>query len=130
MPSEIYAAYAFATKLRTAGRSLPKVHLIVKNRLTQYMGAASAYAAVLDAIEKDVEKLLKSNADIFVFDDIDTGFVEIRDFQTTGVVAFAKGQPFSKVVVGKQNINGHRVQVKDDYLKNAKEAIDNLVAKL
>src|SRR3546814_3426995 len=54
LPSEIYAAYAFATKLKDAGRDLPKFHLIVKNRITQYMGEASAYAAVLSQIEKDV----------------------------------------------------------------------------
>lgn len=130
LPSEIYAAYAFATKLKAANRPLPKVHLIVKNRLTQYMGAASAYAAVLDAIEKDVAKLLKSNPEIFVFKKIEKGFVEIRDFQTTGVVAFAKGLPFSKVQVGKQTINGHRVQVKDEYLENAKKAMEELVARL
>jgi hypothetical protein len=46
------------------------------------------------------------------------------------VVAFAKGLPFSKLPVGKQTINGHRVQVKEDYLLNAKTAIDALVAKL
>lgn len=127
LPSEIYAAYAFATKLKAAGRPLPKVHLIVKNRLTQYMGAASAYAAVLDAIEKDVDKLLKSNPEIFNFTDIESGFVEVRDFQTTGVVAFAKGLPFAKVQVGKQTINGHRVQVKKEYLDNANKAMDGLV---
>ena len=32
--------------------------------------------------------------------------------------------------VGKQTINGHRVQVKEDYLSNAKSAMDELVAKL
>ena len=130
LPSEIYAAYAFATKLKAANRPLPKVHLIVKNRLTQYMGAASAYAAVLDAIEKDVEKLLKSNPDIFGFTNVVDGFVEVRDFQTTGVVAFAKGQPFSKVQVGKQSINGHRVQVKQEYLDNARTAMREMVSHL
>lgn len=130
LPSEIYSAYAFATKLKDAKRSLPKVHLIVKNRLTQYMGAASAYAAVLDAIEKDVENLLKSNPEIFTFTKIEPGFVEIRDFQTTGVVAFAKGLPFSKLPVGKQTINGHRVQVKEGYLTNAKDAMEGLVSRL
>ncbi|MBN8948571.1 ParA family protein [Rhodanobacter sp. UC4450_H17] len=130
LPSEIYAAYAFATKLKHAQRPLPKVHLIVKNRLTQYMGAASAYAAVLQAIESDVGKLLKSNPEIFAFKKLEAGFVEIRDFQTTGVVAFAKGLPFSKLPIGKQTINGHRVQVKEDYLRNAKKAMDDLVAKL
>jgi cellulose biosynthesis protein BcsQ len=130
LPSEIYAAYAFATKLRAAGRDLPKVHLVVKNRLTQYMGAASAYAAVLTSIEKDVKKLLKSNPEIFTFSLLTNGFVEIRDFQTTGVVAFAKGLPFSKVQVGKQSIVGHRVQVKDEYLQNARQAMKTLVSKL
>lgn len=130
LPSEIYAAYAFATKLKAAERALPKVHLIVKNRLTQYMGAASAYAAVLDAIENDVGKLLKSNPEIFNFKNVSKGFVEVRDFQTTGVVAFAKGLPFSQVQVGKQTINGHRVQVKKDYLVNANIAMDGLVAAL
>lgn len=130
LPSEIYAAYAFATKLKEAKRPLPKVHLIVKNRLTQYMGAASAYAAVLDAIEKDIGKLMKSNPEIFAFKKLDAGFVEVRDFQTTGVVAFAKGMPFSVLPVGKQSINGHRVQVKEEYLLNAMVAMDALVAKL
>ncbi|MCX7292002.1 ParA family protein [Janthinobacterium sp.] len=127
LPSEIYAAYAFSTKLLKAGRQLPKVHVIAKNRLTQYMGAASAYAAVLAAIQQDVAKLLKSHPDIFSFKKIDAGFVEIRDFQTTGVVAFAKGLPFSKLKVGKQSINGHRVQVKDEYLTNAKNSMQQLV---
>lgn len=130
LPSAIYAAYAFATKLKAADRPLPKVHLIIKNRLTQYMGAASAYAAVLDSIEKDVAKLIKSNPEIFNFKTVGKGFVEIRDFQTTGVVAFAKGLPFAAVHVGKQTINGHRVQVKKEYLDNANTAMKDLVARL
>ncbi|WP_038212797.1 ParA family protein [Xenophilus azovorans] len=130
LPSDIYSAFSFATKLRDAGRPLPKVHLIVKNRLTQYMGAASAYAAVLEAIEGDVEVLLQTHPDIFTFANVEDGFVEVRDFQTTGVVAFAKGKPFLEVSVGKQAINGHRVQVKEDYLLNAISAIKGLVDRL
>ena len=130
LPSEIYASYAFATKLKDAGRQLPKVHLIAKNRITQYMGSASAYAAVLAAIQGDVETLLKNYPDIFTFKEIRNGLVEIRDFQTTGVVAFAKGLPFSKVQPGKQTINGHRVQVKQEYLLNCIEALDSLVSEL
>jgi cellulose biosynthesis protein BcsQ len=130
LPSEIYASYAFATKLRDAGRPLPKVHLIAKNRITQYMGSASAYAAVVAAIESDVSRLLRSNPEIFSFTAIESGVVDIRDFQTTGVVAFAKGIPFSKVQAGKTTINGHRVQVKSDYLENCRNAIEGLVAQL
>lgn len=130
LPSEIYTAYAFAAKLKAAERKLPQVHLIAKNRLTQYMGPASAYAAVLDAIDEDIKKLMKSNPKIFTFKNIDDGFTEIRDFQTTGVIAFAKGQPFSQVSTGKQTIGGHRVTVKNEYLENAKDAIETLVSHL
>ncbi len=130
LPSAIYASYAFATKLRNAKRHLPKVHLIAKNRITQYMGPASAYRAVLNSIQMDIQRLLKTDPYIFSFSVIGEGFVEIRDFQTTGVIAFAKGLPFSKVQVGNQSIGKHRVQVKEDYLVNCKEAIEHLVDKL
>ncbi len=128
LPSEIYASYAFATKLQQANRSLPKVHLIVRNRITQYMmSPASAYAAVFNAIKNDISSLLKTHPTIFSFQSIDKGFAEVRDFQTTGVVAFAKGLPFSQLQATKQSINGHRVQVKQEYLENSRNAIEELV---
>lgn len=130
LPSEIYSSYAFATKLQDANRSLPKVHLLVKNRLTQYMGPASAYVAVLRAIEDDADKLLKTNPEIFTFAAVEKGIVNVRDFQTTGVVAFAKGLPFSRLETGKQSINGHRVQVKEEYLIDCKNAINDIYRKI
>jgi cellulose biosynthesis protein BcsQ len=130
LPSEIYASYAFATKLKEANRQLPKVHLIAKNRITQYMGSASAYAAVLGAIENDISTLIKTHPKIFSFEEMHDGFVDIRDFQTTGVVAYAKGLPFSKLAAGKQSINGHRVAVKQDYLDNSKKSMKKLIDKL
>ena len=130
LPSEIYTAYAFATKLTNAGRTLPKVHLIAKNRLTQYMGPASAYAAVLKSIEQDVQTLLKSNPAMFSFSKLSDGLVDIRDFQTTGVVAFAKGCPFYMLPAGRLDIGGHRVRVSDDYKKHSVKAIDDIVVHL
>jgi cellulose biosynthesis protein BcsQ len=130
LPSPIYSTYAFNTKLQAAGRTLPQVHLIIKNRLTQYMGPASAYFAVLQAIDADLMKLLKSNPDYFTFDKLVNATVDIRDFQTTGVVAFARGCPFSRLDSGKQNIGGHRVQVKEVYRQNAIAAITDLASKL
>lgn len=130
LPSPIYATFAFNTKLEQAGRSLPQVHLIVKNRLTQYMGPASAYAAVLTEIDDDIGGLIKTHPKFFTFKKPAGGTVEIRDFQTTGVVAFAKGCPISRLQAGKQDIGGHRVQVKEDYRHNCELAIDNLAKKL
>jgi cellulose biosynthesis protein BcsQ len=130
LPSPIYATFAFNTKLQQAGRKLPQVHLIVKNRLTQYMGPASAYAAVLTEIDDDIEVLIKSHPQYFTFKKPAGGTVEIRDFQTTGVVAFAKGCPISRLQAGKQDIGGHRVQVKEDYRQNCELAVDHLAKKL
>lgn len=130
LPSPIYATYAFHTKLTTTERPLPRVHLIAKNRLTQYMGPASAYAAVLHAIETDIEMLQSDNPDLFTFDDVDAGMVNVRDFQTTGVVAFAKGLPFSQLKPGKQSVGGHRVEVNDPYRLQCLAAVDDLVAHL
>jgi cellulose biosynthesis protein BcsQ len=130
LPSDIYATYAFATRLRDAGRNLPKVHLIAKNRITQYMGSASAYAAVLRSIDHDVDALMVSNPDIFTFVDRKDGVVDIRDFQTTGVVAFARGCPFYSLSSGKLDVTGQRVRIKEEYRVNCVNAMEELVATL
>ncbi|HSH87590.1 MAG: ParA family protein [Methylophilus sp.] len=128
LPSQVYSKYTFATKLNAASRSLPKIHLILKNRLTQYMGPASAYNAVLSGIDTDLNNLISNYPHHFTFSNINNGVVDVRDFQTTGVVAFARGCPFSRMPTGKLTISGHRVQVKPEYRDNALEAIDNIVS--
>lgn len=130
LPSPIYATYAFNTKLISAGRQLPQVHLIAKNRITQYMGPASAYAAVLQGIDHDINALIGTHPQYFTFSNVQQGTANIRDFQTTGVVAFAKGLPFSLLRAGKQTINNHRVQVKEEYRQQVMVSVNAMVAKL
>ncbi|MBI3532206.1 MAG: ParA family protein [Burkholderiales bacterium] len=130
LPSEVYTKYTFAAKLREAGRHPPRVHLILKNRLTQYMGAASAYQAVLSGIDDDISSLLQTYPQFFTFSRVDDGIVDIRDFGTTGVVAFARGTPFAVMQTGKLSISGHRVDVKDAYRLLALQAIDEIVKNL
>ncbi|MEH1932786.1 MAG: ParA family protein [Nostoc sp.] len=127
LPSEVYSKYAFANKLEQSNRSLPQVHIVAKNRITQYMGPASAYAAVLRSIEQDVASLINSNHEIFTFPEVEQGIVSIRDFQTTGVVAFARGCPFYRLPSGKLDIGGRRVQVQEKYKNDCIKAIDALV---
>jgi len=130
LPSPIYAKHSFASKLKAAKRDLPKVHLVVKNRLTQYMGPASAYSAVLASIDTQLNRLLSDNPTIFTFDSIKKGILDVRDFGTTGVVAFSKGQSFSKLSAGRHNISGRRVQVKEDYRIDAVKAVHRLAKRL
>lgn len=130
LPSEIYTRFAFAEKMKDAGRELPKVHMILKNRLTQYMGPASAYATVLTAIDRDVKVLLEDHPDIFSFTSVDDGMINVRDFQTTGVVSSARGCPFYSLKSGRLDILGQRVQVREDYRQLCIQNIDEIVSKL
>lgn len=133
LPGDRTANAAFvqaSLRAQDAGRELPKVHVIAKNRLTQYMGPASAYAAVLRSIDDDVRALLKANPSMFTFGKVDDGVVNIRDFQTAGVVSFARGCPFYAQKPGKLDVMGKRVRVDPDYLQNCVEAVQELVDRL
>jgi hypothetical protein len=130
LPSTIYNQYAYNAKISNAGLFLPKIHLVVKNRLTQYMGPASAYHSVLTSINTDMQTILQSNPEIFTFDQIENGIADVRDFQTTGVVAFARATPFSRLSVGRHDIFGNETQVRQDYLENCKSSMNNMVDKL
>jgi len=130
LPAPIYNQYAFNTKIMTAGKQLPKIHLVVKNRLTQYMGPASAYASVLTSIDNDLNAILLANPQHFTFGNITNGLVDVRDFQTTGVVAFAKASPFSRLNAGNHNIFGNNTQVQQEYLTNCINAINGIASLL
>lgn len=131
LPSEIYTAYAFKTKLENESRPLPKIHLIVKNRITQYMTDASAYNAVLVSIESEISNLMNNQMkDNFTFSNIEDGVVSIRDFQTTGVVAFARGCPFYLLKSGYLTIQGKRIQVTAANIALMRDSINEIVAKI
>lgn len=130
LPSATFAQHNFASQLKAAGRGSPKFHLFPKNRLTQYMGPASAYHAVLLEIDTMIENILVSHPDVATFSSVSDSNVEIRDFQTTGVVAFAQGIPFTRLKAGKHQLPGREVQVKSDYLTNCIDAMNELVNKL
>jgi len=130
LPSTIYTQFSFTSKLEAANRALPKVHLIAKNRITQYMGSASAYGTVLRSIDDVVSDMMRQMPEKFSFNVIGDGMVEVRDFQTTGVVAFAKGVPLFKLEPGYAKIMGKKIWIRDDYLANCLEHVDTLTNKL
>lgn len=130
LPSAMYDEFSFSRKLIDGRRKLPQVHLIVKNRLTQYMGPASAYQNVLTSIDEDIVGVMRTNPFMFTFTNVTQGILEMRDFHTTGAVAFALGKPFSRMSSGVAVIRDGETQIRSDYLKNCQEAIDNLVSML
>lgn len=130
LPSAIYQQHNFASQLQAVGRSAPKFHLFPKNRLTQYMGPASAYHSVLTEIDTMIGDMIKNSPGVVTFSQLADAVTDIRDFQTTGVVAFAQGLPFTKMRAGKYQMPGREVQVRADYLQNCIDAMNDMVAKL
>ena len=94
------------------------------------MGAASAYATVLNEINKDIVSLLETYPSIFEFDCITDGIIDVRDFQTTGVVAAARGCPFQKLKAGRLEVMGKRVAVREEYRQNYIKNINLIVRRM
>lgn len=82
------------------------------------MGAASAYATVLQEIVKELETILNTNPKIFDFSSKEEGIIDVRDFQTTRVVSVARGCPFQKMNSGRVNIIDKRVIIREEYKTN------------
>lgn len=130
LPSPIYQQHNFASQLQASGRNAPRFHLFPKNRLTQYMGPASAYHAVLTEIDNMISTILAQNPNVVTFTSLANAVVDIRDFQTTGVVAFAQGLPFTTMSAGNYQLPGRNVQIRADYLQNCIDAMNTLVGRL
>ena len=126
LPSDIYARHNFQSRMSAASLPLPKVHLIAKNRLTQYIKVAKSYSAVLDGIDDDIKALLKSSPSFFTFTKLNDGVFNVKDFQTAGVVAFARGTPFVNMQSGTLSVATQRVQVNKDQLDEDREIVDTL----
>ena len=129
LPSSIYASYSFNSELTNAGMSLPQIHLIVKNRITQYMGTAAAYRGVLASIDQEINTLMNANNQYFSSNDV---IMEVRDFQTSGVAAFAEAKSFRQLVNDRRirMIGGERVQLDINQIRNNQQSIAGIVARL
>jgi cellulose biosynthesis protein BcsQ len=130
IPNPIYNTYLFSTIIQGANRQLPQVHILVRNRMTQYMGEASAYGAVLNHITQDVQLLIQSNPQLFTFSAVSPNILSVTDFGTTGVVAFAEGTPFNRLRAGNHTINGRVTRVNRTMLSDCIGEINQIVALL
>lgn len=130
LPSDVYAQHNFHSRMQNAELGLPQVHLVAKNRLTQYIDTAKSYAAVLSGIKSDLAGIVKDSPSNFTFSSVKDGLFEIRDFQTSGVVAFARGTPFVTMKAGTLSVAGQRVKVNAKQLDDNRKVIRNLATRL
>ncbi|WP_323981668.1 ParA family protein [Aeromonas media] len=139
-PHPFFGNYTFAAKASQRGMSLPKVHLAIGNRFTQFKGAAAAFAAFSEATadqlysEFNIDKNRFSPYPVMAKDKdefLSTYVVELRDFNTAGVVAAHIGTPLSKMKQDYYPVhNDPDVKVNKDQLTLGLTAVDNVVSRI
>lgn len=135
-PHPIYGSWTYAAKAAALGMIVPQIHAIVGNRLTQYEGAASAFAALSDATADALFNAYRISPSYFtnrgpapqnVQQFRDQYSVALRDFNTAGVVAAHVGRPLSQLHGGYYPVHGQRIQVKDERVVECQRAVDSLI---
>lgn len=138
-PHPIYGSWTFAALAQTHKTNIPKIHLVVGNRLTQYDGAASAFSALSDATAQTLYAIYNANPNYFTsnpnpinnIQDFRDNYSEaLRDFNTSGVVTSHLGQRLNQMTGGYYQVYGQRVQINRSRVEECLSAIDNIIARL
>lgn len=105
-PHPVYGNWTFASQAQNHGIAIPQIHVVVGNRLTQHVGAATAFEALSDATADTLFAQFSRHPQYFTPRQIPVtnmaGFrdqysVSLRDFNTAGVVAAHLGRPLSQL---------------------------------
>jgi hypothetical protein len=113
------------------------IHVVVGNRLTQFLGAAAAFSALSNATSDTLFAAYQSHPSFFTrrpqkaksvkaFRD-DYSLV-LRDFNTAGVVASHLGRPLSSMPQGYYEVHGTDVKVNSSQVTECEKALDELLA--
>ena len=138
-PHPIYGAWTYASNATKYNLSIPQIHAVVGNRLTQHLGAATAFSALSDATANTLYQAYQANPVRFThrkylastLEEFRSSFtVALRDFNTAGVVSAHLGLPLSRLTGGHYYIHGDRVQINNDRVEECSRAVDDLVSML
>lgn len=133
----IYGTWTFAAQAEKHKLPVPKIHVVVGNRLTQYGGAATAFQSLSDATADTLFAAYRKHPSYFTDrkpkpKSVDTFrreySVALRDFNTAGVVSAHLGRPLSKMEQGYYSVHGTDVKVNADRVKECADALDGLLA--
>ncbi len=135
-----FGGYTFAAKVHSRTMNIPKVHLAIGNRFTQYKGAAAAFAAFSEATADQLWGEYSANPLRFApraskptdrASFLQDYVGELRDFNTAGVVAAHHGSPLSKMRQDYYSVhNDPEVKVNRQQINAGLDAIDKVVARL
>lgn len=135
----VYGNYTFSSKVNNFGIDRPKIAYLLGNRFTQQKGAAHAFKALsneaiqkmYNEYQKNPDRFIECNSTINNQEDFEKYFsIELRDFNSAGVVAANQGLPLSKMDKHDYHVYGERIQVSKEQRKLCKDVIIDLVSKL
>lgn len=135
----VYGKYTFASKAQSNDLVLPKISFLLGNRFTQKKGAAHAFKALSNEAIQKMYSEFENNPDKFEIRDrpitnieeFENAYsVELRDFNSAGVVAANQGLPLSKMDKHSYTVYGELIQVSKEQRRLCKETIVDLVRKL
>ncbi|VEE16614.1 ParA family protein [Ectopseudomonas mendocina] len=135
-PHPIYGSWTYAAQAQRHGMTIPQIHTIVGNRLTQYDGAATAFMALSDATADTLFSAYLTHPSYFtsrktpasnIHDFRNQYSVALRDFNTAGVVAAHLGIPLSKLTQGYHAVHGTQVKVNAERVDECLSAIDDVI---
>lgn len=135
----VYGNYTFAAKVNSFDIERPKIALLLGNRFTQKKGAAHAFKALsneavqkmYEEYRKNPDRFISTDSDINERDHFESEFsVELRDFNSAGVVAANQGMPLSKMNKHEYQVYGEKIQVSKEQRELCKKAILGLVSRL
>jgi hypothetical protein len=77
-----------------------------------------------------VKSILSDYPDFFTFSTVDNGMQEVKDFQASGMVAFARGTPFVSMNSGTLSVASQRVKVNKDELDENRAIVKAVATRL
>ena len=135
-PHPIYGSWTYAAQAQRHGITVPQIHVIVGNRLTQYGGAAAAFSALSDATADTLFSAYNTHPSYFTSRKAHKKSVAafrsdysvaLRDFNTAGVVASHLGRPLSQLPGGYYDVHGTSVQINANRVSECETALDQLI---
>jgi hypothetical protein len=135
-PHPIYGSWTYAALANSNSVAVPKIHIVVGNRLTQHRGAATAFSALSNATTNTLFAAYSSHPNYFtsrpgsvrtLAEFRDNYSVALRDFNTAGVVSAHLGRPLSSMTQGYYTVSGQRTKVNSDRITECENALDDLL---
>lgn len=138
-PHPIYVSWTFAEVAKQQKVEIPQIHLLIGNRLTQFEGPATAFAALSDATATAPYDIYKQNPSYFVNatkaistkEQFNNHYsITLRDFNTAGVVCAHLGRLLSSMKQGYYKVYNVDVKVNSEKIQECLKAIDMIVNRL